>query len=777
MATTPLVSVVMPIYNDEEWLEASLKSCARQTTSEIEIICVDDASTDGTRAIIEAFQQQDDRVVLIAQEQNMSAFQARRAGILAARAPYVLFLDGDDELAPRAVEKALAKAKATGADVVGFGVEILTDDGRAMARFEKSLQPIHTELSGPEIMSGLFPVGTPAQGHLWRYLFETRVLRDAYASFAADLKIYRANDLPITFLAMAAATKYVSTPEKLYRYRFGRGTSGKKITTVDDFHFYLGAVDSIEGTASRVKQYAAADSGDRITDSYESARLSVIANILKYCALNAEPEVLGECLTALQHKVGTIDVARAAAWYFPDAQPILVRHLTEFPEPRREVRHVLLTTGNLRTGGVQTTLLAQASYLREAGFTVSVAIHDTRQLDYTLPPDIALIPVEGTNRAESLAAWARILRENDVDIVIDHHVLYNERWPLLVLVSRELGVPTIGWLHSFALRALADSRDRTSFLIENLPLLRDVVVLSPTDVAFWKLRGVEHTTYLPNPPSSLLQQLPERTVPRELGGGPVELAWWGRLQQSTKQVRELIRVASELRRLDVDFRLTIVGPDGDDLTAAQLREAADEAGVLDAIELPGELQGPDLVEKLATTHLFVSTSVVEGYQLTILEAQAMGMPVLMYELPWLLTVVANDGVKAVRQGDASALARDIAHLVADPQRYSALSAASLDFANQMHSSDFPKLYAQLLENTLSPSYSPAPSLDDARLLLEWTFFYAERNARGRNRLAANLRQTQKHLETERHRNRDLRTGWSFRLGRVLTYLPRKLRGN
>src|SRR5690606_33914353 len=111
---------------------------------------------------------------------NLSAFQARRTGVLAARAERTLFLDGDDELAPDAAEKALAAADASGADLVGFGVTVIEKDGRTGGSYERRLQPTHRQLDGVDVLRGLFPIGRPAQGQLWRMLFRTSILREAH---------------------------------------------------------------------------------------------------------------------------------------------------------------------------------------------------------------------------------------------------------------------------------------------------------------------------------------------------------------------------------------------------------------------------------------------------------------------------------------------------------------------------------------------------------------------------------------------------------------------
>ena len=212
LVSSPHVSIVVPVYNDEETIAATIESCLRQTLSTIEVICVDDASTDRSREIIERYQSVDPRIRLIAQDRNRSAFQARRAGVVAATAPYVLFLDGDDELAPDAADKTVAKARDSGADLVGFGVEVVNPNGRSGGAFEKRLQPSHQLLEGDDILPGLFPVGAPARGQLWRYLFSVGLLRIAYAQLPPDLEFYRANDLPIDYLAISAAQRYVSLP-------------------------------------------------------------------------------------------------------------------------------------------------------------------------------------------------------------------------------------------------------------------------------------------------------------------------------------------------------------------------------------------------------------------------------------------------------------------------------------------------------------------------------------------------------------------------------------
>ncbi|WP_127474092.1 glycosyltransferase [Microbacterium sulfonylureivorans] len=756
MSTSPAVSIIIPVHNDETWIAAALESCMRQSLSDIEVICVDDASTDGTRAIIDTYRARDSRIRLIEQPANASAFQARRVGVEEALAPYVLFLDGDDELTRNAAQVVLERARSEGADVVGFGVDFVMSKGVRKPAFEKEVQPKDVELSGSAILPGLFPAGKSAHGHVWGYLFAIELLRSAYAGLPLDLHLPRANDLPIAFLALARATKYVSTPERAYRYHFRRGTSGQRVTNTDEFEFYLGAVSSIEVIEHKVHEIAAgSDDAVEVLACYESTRLSVIGTVLRYCLNAADEELQSACFALIRARISDVDVIRAAAGFCPDALRLFDR-TSPGPSNRAEpVRSVLITTAVLGTGGIQGVIASQARHLVDAGMRVTIAVHRHDDSVYDLPDGVDVIHLQATTVAERLRAWVEICRDSEADVILDHYVLYNQVWPFFALAAQTLGIPTIGFLQSFALRPVRDDNANMSFLVENLPLLETVVTLSATDVANWKLRGLERVVHLPNPPSPMLQQMSTRTVPKSPPAGPVKLIWWGRLQQSTKQARDLIPITAALRSRGVDAELTVIGPDSNDLTAARMLADAVSQGVADHVKIVGALHGPALIEALSDADISLFTSVIEGSPLALVEAQFLGLPVAMYELPWLANLDGNEGVITVRQGDVRGLAREIELLVNDPGRYVAVSQASLEAARRATDFDFPELYGQLLTGTLPASRSPEPTVAHARLLLEWTTFYTELNSRQRMAQSAEVISLRKQIVALRKQGADV----------------------
>ena len=105
-ATAPAVSVLMPVYNAEQWLSHAIDSALAQTFADFELVVVDDGSTDGSAAMVESFAQRDPRVRLVRAE-HAGEPAARSTSLAEARAPLVAFLDADDEWLPNRLERQL----------------------------------------------------------------------------------------------------------------------------------------------------------------------------------------------------------------------------------------------------------------------------------------------------------------------------------------------------------------------------------------------------------------------------------------------------------------------------------------------------------------------------------------------------------------------------------------------------------------------------------------------------------------------------------------------
>lgn len=100
----PKISIIIPIYNAEKYLRQCFDSVINQTFKNIEIICLNDGSSDNSLKIIEEYQQKDKRVILVDLEQNKGISNARNEGIKCAKGNYVTFVDSDDYIEPDYIE-------------------------------------------------------------------------------------------------------------------------------------------------------------------------------------------------------------------------------------------------------------------------------------------------------------------------------------------------------------------------------------------------------------------------------------------------------------------------------------------------------------------------------------------------------------------------------------------------------------------------------------------------------------------------------------------------
>ena len=130
----PSVSVIVPVYNIEQYIGKCLDSIIGQTLKEIEIIVVDDGSTDDSSRIIDRYARTDSRIVAI-HKTNGGVVSARNCGIAQATGLYILFVDGDDHLESDTCERLLKKAQATRADMVIMRFDIEYPQHKEEPRF------------------------------------------------------------------------------------------------------------------------------------------------------------------------------------------------------------------------------------------------------------------------------------------------------------------------------------------------------------------------------------------------------------------------------------------------------------------------------------------------------------------------------------------------------------------------------------------------------------------------------------------------------------------
>lgn len=133
----PKVSVVVTVYNVEQYIQRCMESIQNQTIKDIEIIVVDDGTPDHSMRIVEDIAKNDERIIIIRHERNMGLMWARRTGYMAASGDYITFCDSDDYLPVDSIEILLSEAQKTQADIVSGDYTYVKVDGSHIINHNK----------------------------------------------------------------------------------------------------------------------------------------------------------------------------------------------------------------------------------------------------------------------------------------------------------------------------------------------------------------------------------------------------------------------------------------------------------------------------------------------------------------------------------------------------------------------------------------------------------------------------------------------------------------
>ena len=219
--TQPKISIIVPVYNTEAYLPACVESLLSQTHDNLELIFVDDGSTDGGGALIDAYAKKDARVRVIHQP-NGGVSSARNTGIDAATGNYIGFVDSDDTVEPTYCEALLHSFS----DHPEIGVSICNRfiHGHPNGRETGGTAGAGRVLSPREAAYFALSIGKSFEGYLWNKLFSAEIFREEQNGkprFRLDPSVAICEDLLLCMEILASGQKayYDPTPRYHYLYR------------------------------------------------------------------------------------------------------------------------------------------------------------------------------------------------------------------------------------------------------------------------------------------------------------------------------------------------------------------------------------------------------------------------------------------------------------------------------------------------------------------------------------------------------------------------------
>lgn len=232
----PKVSVIIPVYNVEPYLRECLDSVIHQTLGDIEIICIDDKSTDGSLEILREYATRDSRIAVIQAEVNGGLSAARNRGMDAATGTYLYFVDSDDYIVPDALERLYRIAVEQDLDLLRCTFQTVPGD----REFEHDIQITNSVCTGPQLFCAL-QNSAPMGGTAWLHFLKTEFVRRNNIGFTGRLYEDELFFLDVTL----SAERSMCINEAVYRYRIRPGSLMTTPKSVKNLKSYTELLEKI----------------------------------------------------------------------------------------------------------------------------------------------------------------------------------------------------------------------------------------------------------------------------------------------------------------------------------------------------------------------------------------------------------------------------------------------------------------------------------------------------------------------------------------------------
>ena len=219
------VSIIIPVYNTEKHLKECLNSVINQTLKDIEIICVNDGSTDNSSKILEEYAQKDERIKVINQE-NKGLSGARNTGLRYITSEYCYFLDSDDYIEPNLLKTACSIFNNNDADYICFGSELFVEGDNIIQEIPPMQEYLRIKFKGNRKVN--FDIGQNQNIHVWNKIFKTSIIKKNNIRFIEGL-LYE--DIFFTWYYFFLSNRIYFEPRIFHHYRVHSNSIMEKATS------------------------------------------------------------------------------------------------------------------------------------------------------------------------------------------------------------------------------------------------------------------------------------------------------------------------------------------------------------------------------------------------------------------------------------------------------------------------------------------------------------------------------------------------------------------
>ena len=222
------VSVIIPVFNVEDYLPFSMQSLLDQTLRDVEFICVNDGSTDNSWAILEHYASLDDRIILINKE-NGGVSSARNVGLDNATGKWIMFLDPDDYISKNACERVWIESEEGETDIINFGANVVPNQPKPDEWYRYALSVPTRRYFGFD--PGILFDEPSAKPFIWHQAYKKELLDKVNARFDEELSL--GEDMAFLVNLYPHASRFAFIEDRLYSYRYTRKYSAMQVLRKD----------------------------------------------------------------------------------------------------------------------------------------------------------------------------------------------------------------------------------------------------------------------------------------------------------------------------------------------------------------------------------------------------------------------------------------------------------------------------------------------------------------------------------------------------------------
>lgn len=796
MNEKPKISIIIPIHNGEKYLSHCLESILNQTERNIEIICIDDCSSDETLHILNIYKKQDDRIKIIQYNLNKTASIARKDGALQANGDYIWFIDADDMIERDACEKLLLIEKANSVDILQFNTTIINEANLDTSRingYKKFLTPYSGGLKGKSVFEGCFE-NNLYQFTIWNKLFSSDLCKKAF-QYVEDVPLPIAQDKYAFFILAYFAKSYHGVPDLyLYHYRLGAGNTAKQILSKEQFSRHCKMV----WVANAINRFLLSQG---IKEKYNELYSKTRKQLLKSCVGEWHNRILTKDKAwaydeMLQYWEPAEVIAEVAKLNWTNKFDIasILETSDYFQKKPKKIKTIGIYYHHLSIGGAQ-RVVAQLIWLWQSLGYKCILLTDSPpgKFDYEIPCEVSRIMIPSyfsltsENYSERAEAWVQAIKDYDIDLVVYHAWMANcLLWDTMVIKS--LYADVLVHCHGVFSMLLTPVTIYWGEMPAILRLMDGIVTLGKADQYFWKQFN-PRTFLVVNPISFEINEEESASLNNK------NIIWVGRISDEKRPFDAIDIIAKVIQEVP-DAKLYIIGNSENKTNYIQdLSKYAKKLNVEKAIVFCGFQK--EVKNFYLNSSVFLMTSNYEGFSLTLFEAKLVGLPCVMYELPYLMLAEKNQGIIPIKMGDVYSAADAIIRLLTNLEYSKKLGADAKRHAEQLRSFDYKKVWKEIFDSFTYPVMEQK-DYDNTRITWDTLLEHYRTGARKQGKelflLKKSLTDSQRTFNEQKNmvyingsecqqenvllkdEIEGIYHSYSFRIGRFITYIPRKIRG-